>query len=308
LEAQIAVGINYSLSIGPFWGSDIGGFYANKEKTGEMYARWLQFGAFCGSFRAHARTWRLSLPWGWGSADQGVRENTNDNSPAGNPERDILKSELNNPTIEPVAKQYAELRYQLLPYTYTMTWEAHDKGLPLMRAMWLHYPEDRTAWGMGDQYLWGRDLLIAPVYEAGAKTRDVYLPEGLWYDWWTLQTEEGKQTVSREVDLATMPIYVRAGALIPFDPIRQYTAQEVDEPTTIKIFSGDLGYITLYDDDGTTLNYPIGEQTFTTFRRDDTAKSLTISPDKGSKATAHARTFTIELLPQCTTQQVNYAG
>src|SRR5690606_7912992 len=119
-------------------------------------------------------------------------------------------------------------------------------------------------------------LLIAPVYEVGAKTRDVYLPEGLWYDWWSLQTEEGKQTVSREVDLATMPIYVRAGALIPFDPIRQYTAQEVDEPTTIKIFSGADGNFTLYDDDGTTLDYLNGEQSFTSFRWDDAAKKLTI--------------------------------
>lgn len=308
LEAQIAVGINYSLSIGPFWGSDIGGFYPNKEKTGELYARWFQFGAFCGSFRAHARTWRLSLPWGWGSDNVGVRENTNDNAHTGNPERDILLSELNNPAIEPVAKQYTELRYQLLPYTYTLAWEAHEEGLPLMRAMWLHYPADHTAWGIGDQYLWGRDMLIAPIYEAGAKTRDVYLPEGLWYDWWTLKTEKGKQTVSREVDLATMPIYVRAGALIPFDPIRQYTAQEVNEPTTIKIFSGADGDFTLYDDDGTTLDYLSGDQTFTTFRWDDAAKRLTISPAKGSKATAPARTFTIELLPQGTTQQVNYAG
>jgi len=174
--------------------------------------------------------------------------------------------------------------------------------------MWLHYPEDRTAWGMGDQYLWRRDLLIAPVYEAGAKTRDVYLPEGLWYDWWTLQTEEGKQTVSREVDLATLPIYIRAGALIPFDPIRQYTAQEVDEPTTIKIFSGADGNFTLYDDDGTTLDYLNGEQSFTSFRWDDAAKKLTIGPGEANNATAPARTFTVELLPQGTTKQVSYTG
>ena len=81
LEAQIAVGINYSLSIGPYWGSDIGGFYANSELTGELYARWFQFAAFCGSFRAHGRTWWTRLPWGWGLSDMGPRENNNTNAP-----------------------------------------------------------------------------------------------------------------------------------------------------------------------------------------------------------------------------------
>ena len=309
LEAQIAVGINYSLSIGPYWGSDIGGFYSNKEKTGELYARWFQFGAFCGSFRAHARTWRLSLPWGWGSDNVGVRENTNDNSPTGNPERDILLSELNNPAIAPVAKRYAELRYQLLPYTYTLAWEAHDQGLPLMRAMWLHYPTDETAAGMGDQYLWGRDLLIAPVYQAGAETREVYLPEGTWYDWWTHKQEEGRRTVSREVDLATMPIYVRAGAIIPFDPIRQYTAQPVDEPTTIKVFSGADGRFTLYADDGTTLDYLQGARALTLFTWNDKAKKLSIRPVADqADGTGAARTFRVELLPGSSTQEVRYEG
>ena len=142
LEAQIAVGINYSLSIGPYWGSDIGGFYPNNELTGELYARWFQFAAFCGSFRSHGRTWWTRLPWGWGLSDMGPREHNNTNAPIPpDDRRNILPSEMNNPAIEPVARKYAELRYQLLPYTYTLAWEARDSGLPLMRAMWLHYPE-----------------------------------------------------------------------------------------------------------------------------------------------------------------------
>ena len=169
LEAQIAVGLNYSLSIGPFWGSDIGGFYANNELTGELYARWHQFAAFCGSFRSHGRTWWLRLPWGWGSNEMGPREHDNTNTPIpADDRRNVLQSEMNNPAIEPVVKRYSELRYQLMPYTYTLAWEARQTGMPLMRAMWLHYPHDAAARALGTQYMWGRDMLIAPVFEKGA--------------------------------------------------------------------------------------------------------------------------------------------
>src|SRR6185436_12495706 len=137
----------------------------------------------------------------------------NNQAPPPGDRRNILASELNNPNIEPVAKKYSELRYQLMPYTYTLAYEARDSGLPLMRAMWLHYPEDEKVRALGTQYMWGRDLLIAPVFEKGATTRSVYLPKGEWYDWWTNAKQTGGQTVSRPVDLATMPIYVRAGAI-----------------------------------------------------------------------------------------------
>ena len=222
LEAQIAVGINYSLSIGPYWGSDIGGFYPNNELTGELYARWHQFAAFCGSFRSHGRTWFTRLPWGWGLSDMGPREYSNTNAPIPpDDRRNILQSEMNNPAIEPIARKYSELRYQLMPYTYTLAREARDRGLPLMRAMWLHYPDDVRARGLGNQFMWGPDLLVAPVFTKGASSRDVYLPKGEWYDWWTNARATGGQTVARAVDLATLPIYVRAGAIIPVDPVRQ---------------------------------------------------------------------------------------
>ena len=106
LEAQIAVGLNYSLSIGPYWGSDIGGFYANNELDGELYARWFQFAAFCGSFRSHGRTWWTRLPWGWGGTDMGPREHNNTNAPIPpDDRRNILASSMNNPAIEPVAQE-----------------------------------------------------------------------------------------------------------------------------------------------------------------------------------------------------------
>ena len=310
LEGQVAVGLNYSLSIGPFWGSDIGGFYASPEKTGELYARWYQFGAFCGSFRSHGRTWMTSLPWGFGLSDMGPRENNNSNTNPNDERRNILQSEMNNKALEPVTKKYTELHYQLLPYTYTLAWEARNTGMPLMRALWLHYPQDEHVRNMGNQYLWGRDMLIAPVFQKGATTREVYLPKGDWYDWWTNDKKAGGQTVTKQVDLATMPIYVRAGAIIPFDPIRQYTAQVVTEPTTLKVYSGADGQFTLYEDDGISQEYLKGKGTWTRLSWNDKDKKLTIEPGapKGSANQVSNRTFKVQLLPEGVTKEVSFTG
>jgi alpha-glucosidase/alpha-D-xyloside xylohydrolase len=311
LEAQIAVGLNYSLSIGPYWGSDIGGFYANNELTGELYARWFQFAAFCGSFRSHGRTWWTRLPWGWGLSDMGPREHNNTNAPIPpDDRRNILQSEMNNPTIEPVAKKYAELRYQLMPYTYTLAWEARDSGMPLMRAMWLHYPDDVRARGLATQYLWGRDLLIAPVYQKGATSRDVYLPKGDWYDWWTNEKVAGGRTVTRAVDLGTMPIYARAGAIIPFDPVRQYTSQPATEPTTLLVYRGADGAFLLYDDDGVSQQYLQGRGSWTRITWNDGSRELTLEPGapSGADNVLTPREFRARLLPEGTTAAVRYLG
>jgi len=300
LEAQIAVGLNYSLSIGPFWGSDIGGFTPSIEKTGELYVRWFQFGSFCGSFRSHGRTWMTSLPWGWGLNDMGPKENKI------NP----LQSEMNNQAIEPIARKYDELRYQLMPYTYTLAWEARTTGMPLMRAMWLHYPYDAQCRKTGDQYLWGRDLLIAPVFQKGATTREVYLPKGDWYDWWNNKKESGSKTVTREVDLSIMPIYVRAGAIIPFDPIRQFTGQSVNEPTTLKIYRGANGQFTLYEDDGISQDYLKGKACWTNITWNEKEKVLSITPGapNGFKNEDRSRSFKLQLIPGNETKTVTYSG
>ncbi len=295
LEAQVALGINHSLSLSPFWGSDIGGFYPTPDLTGELFARWHQFAAFTTSFRGHGRTWQMRLPWGWGLSNMGPKES---NTPP-------LESELNNPKIEPIAKKYTELRYQLLSYNYTLAWEARSSGMPMMRSMWLHYPNDKKARAIGGQYLWGRDLLIAPVYKKGATSREVYLPAGKWYDWWTGEAAPGGRTVHRPVDLATMPIYVRAGAIVPLDPVRQYTSQVVDKPTTLKIFQGADGKYTLYDDDGISLDYLKGSSFETLIQWDDAVKRLTLEPQAKDNS---KRAFIIELIPEGTTKEIRYAG
>lgn len=311
LEAQIAVGLNYSLSIGPYWGSDIGGFYPNNELTGELYVRWHQFAAFCGSFRSHGRTWWTRLPWGWGLGDMGPREHDNKNTPIPpDDRRNILQSEMNNPAIEPIARAYSELRYQLMPYTYTLAWEARARGLPLMRAMWLHYPDDERARGLGTQFMWGRDLLVAPVFTKGATSREVYLPAGDWYDWWTHERLAGGRVVTRNVDLATMPLYVRAGAIVPVDPVRQFTGQPVDEPTTLRVYGGADGDYTLYHDDGITQDYLMGRGSWTRIKWHDRTRQLAIEPGapEGATDVAGERVFRILLLPKGTTTEVRYAG
>ena len=278
LTAQVKVGLNSSLSLSPFWGTDIGGFFpsTNRDFTGELYARWFQFAAFCPSFRSHGRTWHLHLPWGWDTGDTGPVESRPTPDPA----------ELHNAEVEPVCRKYLDLRYQLLPYTYTITREARDTGLPLMRALWLHYPNDPAAAKLGDEYLWGRDLLVAPVTEKAAKTRRVYLPAGGWFDWWTNEKISGPKWVERPVDLATMPIYARAGAIIPLDPIRQYVSEPVEGPTALEIFPGADGEFTLYDDDGESPRYLNGSDVKTVwirFQWNDAKRHLVIEPDPRMK-------------------------
>ena len=310
LEGQIAVGINHSLSLSPFWGSDIGGFYPTRELTGELYARWYQFAAFTPSFRSHGRTWWTRLPWGFGLSDMGPREGNATNTPSPADERGIQQSAMNDSRVEPIARTYDELRYQLLPYNYTLAWEARASGLPLMRALWLHYPNDARAREQGTEYLRGRDLLIAPVFTSAAESRDVYLPAGAWYDWWTNEKMLGGQTVRRHIDLATMPIYVRAGAIIPVDPVRQYTAEPVSGPTTLRVYPGADGDFTLYEDDGASQAYLSGDAAFTRVRWNDRTRTLTIEPDARYRSSRErlARDFDVVLMPGGAARRVHFAG
>lgn len=288
LAAHVAIGLNHGLSLTPFWGSDTGGFYPTRELTGELYARWFQFSAFCPLFRSHGRTWHLRLPWGWNTGEYGPIESN----------QNVLRSELTNAAVEPVCRKYLELRYRLLPYNYTLAREACDTGLPLMRPLWLHYPDDAEAVKLGSEYLWGRDLLVAPVVEKGATSRRVYLPAGSWFDWWTAEKLTGPRWVERPVDLATLPIYVRAGAILPLDPLRQFTSQPVNEPTTLRVHPGADGVFTLYDDDGQSLGYRDGsdpKMVWIRLRWDDAARRLTLEPDARSNPwQGGARVFLVE--------------
>jgi alpha-glucosidase (family GH31 glycosyl hydrolase) len=194
-----------------------------------------------------------------------------------------------------------------LPYTYSLCREAHDTGVPLIRAMWLHYPDDNEAVTRGDQYLWGRDILVAPVVERGATRRSVYLPKGEWYDFWTNEKHAGGREIEREVDLETLPLFVRAGTILPLDPVRQYTGQSTDVPTTVRIYPGTDGTFRLYDDDGASLGYQNGQFAWTNFTWDDANRRLTIAPD-GGQMQPQPRTLVVEIVGANDQKKVTYDG
>lgn len=278
LKAQVPVGINTSLSGVPLWGTDIGGFYQTKEFTGELFVRWFQFGAFCPLFRSHGIPSYLHFPWSWNTGDFGPPE-------LGNRPQFALPdiAELRNPKVEPICRKYLELRYRLMPYLYSLVREMHETGMPIMRALWLHYSDDPQAVSRGDEYLWGRDILVAPVLEKGATARDLYLPRGTWYDFWTQAKTEGGRQVSREVDLDVMPLYVRAGAILPLGPVKQYTGEKSDGALTLSVYPGADGQFAIYEDDGTTFNFAQAEFMKIRCEWKDSSRQLALSLEKGSK-------------------------
>lgn len=276
LQAQVPIAINTSLTGIPFWGTDIGGFVPTREFTAELYLRWFQFGAFCTLFRAHGRAWKLRLPWGWNTGDPGPGEIGNYNA-AALPDA----SQLHNPQVEPICRKYLELRYRLLPYLYSSLRECTTSGMPVMRALWLHYPDDPKAVACSDQYLWGRNLLVAPVVERGVTGRHVYLPRGDWYDFWTGESQAGGREINRAVDLETVPLYIPAGSILPLGPVKQYTGETSDQPLSVSIYPGADASFLLYEDDGSSFDYRKGLWTGIHMEWNDSRRSLTLrlAPD-----------------------------
>jgi alpha-glucosidase (family GH31 glycosyl hydrolase) len=278
LKTHVPIAINTALSGIPYWGTDIGGFVPTKEFTAELYLRWFQFGAFCTLFRCHGRTWKLRLPWGWDTGDPGPIEIRNYDGEA-TPDA----SQLHNERVEPICRKYLELRYRMLPYLYSAVRECATTGMPVLRALWLHYPDDPVAVACSDEYLWGRDVLVAPVVEQGATSRRVYLPRGHWYDFWTNERIEGGRGITRGVDWATLPLYVRAGAILPLGPVKQYVTEKVDEPLSLTICPGADGSFRLYEDDGASFDYRRGEWMGIDMEWADARRSLSLRLAKRSR-------------------------
>jgi alpha-glucosidase/alpha-D-xyloside xylohydrolase len=274
LRTHIPVAINTGLSGIPYWGTDIGGFVPTNELTAELYVRWFQFGSFCPLFRSHGRTWKLRLPWGWNTGDPGPLETANYKPDP---------SELHNPQVEAICRKYLELRYRLMPYLYSAVRECTVTGMPILRALWLHYPDDPIAVSRGDEYLWGRDLLVAPVVEKGAMMRSLYLPRGAWYDFWTGARLEGGREIPREVDLETVPLFLRAGTILPFGPVKQYVEEKTDEPLEISVHPGADGRFLLYEDDGRSFDYRQGEWTGIEMAWNDRRRALILRLAPGSR-------------------------
>ncbi len=299
LKTHVPNAINTGLSGMPYWGTDIGGFVPTQEYTGELYARWFQFAAFCPLFRSHGRDWRLHRPWGWNTGDLGFPETANYHP---------SEAELHNPAIEPVCRKFLELRYRLMPYLYSAVKETCETGLPIVRALWVHYPDDPAAAARGDEYLYGRDLLVAPVVEKEATNRTLYLPHGAWYDYWTNERHEGGREVTRHVDLATLPLYVRAGAILPMDPVRQYTSEQIDGPLTLTVYPGTDGTFSLYEDDGESFDFRRGQFMRLDMHWNDRPKALSFQLAKQSKMLRGDIPMEIRLAGSSSTTKVVFDG
>lgn len=278
LKTHVPIALNTALSGIPYWGTDIGGFVPTEEFTSELYLRWFQFGAFCPLFRCHGRTWKLRLPWGWNTGDPGPVEIRN-YSGAAIPD----SSQLHDARVEPICRKYLELRYRMLPYLYSAVHECASSGMPIMRALWLHFPDDLKAVECRDQFLWGKNILVAPVVEKGATVRRVYLPRGAWYDFWTHERVEGGREIGRPVDLETIPLYVREGSILPRGPVKQFVSEIVEEPLSVSIYPGADASFLLYEDDGTSFNYRKGEWMGIQMAWDDNRRALSLHLAPGSR-------------------------
>jgi alpha-glucosidase (family GH31 glycosyl hydrolase) len=276
----VLLGLNTSLSGVPYWGTDIGGFFptgltaesssldgsapppasapsgtpagAALSLGAELYTRWFQFGALCPLFRSHGWVWRQHVPWAHG------------------------------PEVEAICRRYAELRMQLLPYLYTLAWLAHTRGEPLMRPLVYSYPADPNVWELGSQYLLGPDLLVAPVTRPGSTHWPVYLPAGEWYDFWTHERLAGGRGVTAAAPLATVPVFVRGGAIITTAPAAQRSAEQARDDLTLLVYPpapGGSSEALLYEDDGETQAYRRGEHALTTLRCRADAHTLRVEVD-----------------------------
>jgi alpha-D-xyloside xylohydrolase len=265
---QIPAGLNYSVSGLPYWTTDIGGFVsANPDDPAyrELYVRWFQFGTFCPIFRAHGtRTTNQNEIWSYG--------------------RDAQK----------ILTAYDQLRYRLMPYIYSLAWKTTNEGYTIMRPLVMDFREDVRAQNVGDQFLFGPAILVSPVTEPGAATRRLYLPNAKWYDFWTGAAVQGGRTLDAPSPIDRMPLYVRAGSILPLGPDVEYAAQKSADPVELRIYRGANGAFTLYEDENDTYNYEKGAYATIPFSWDEGAHTLTIGDRLGSyPGMLEKRTFRI---------------
>jgi alpha-glucosidase/alpha-D-xyloside xylohydrolase len=278
LKAQIMNGINVGLSGIPYWGTDTGGFVPTHELTPELFVRWFQFSAFCPSFRCHGRAWKLRLPWGWNLGTPGPIEVTGDLAQGWPPPEDLHRAD-----VEEICRKFLNLRYQLLPYTYATAAQTHETGMPMIRALWLMEPQDTAAVLIDNAYFWGDSFLVAPIYEKGATQRDVYLPRGTWWNYWSAERVEGGKNQTVQASLDSMPLFVKAGSIVPMGPLKQHTGEASEQPTVLWVYPGANGTFRWYDDDGSSFEYENGNYMLVTCEWDDHSRTLTLSPDPAGK-------------------------
>jgi len=213
----------------PFVGADVGGFIGRSD--GELLARWYQVGFLTPFLRNHKeKTGYDHEPWRFGKY------------------------------YEDIIRKYLKLRYRMLPFIYTALEEAHRTGVPLFRPLLLNYQADENVLDLDDQFMIGSDLLVAPILKPGLSARRVYLPEGTWVDYWTGRRHQGKNVIDVAAPLDTVPLFVRAGAIIPMGPEMNWVGEKPVDPITIDIYPDGNGEAAsaLYEDDGASPDYKRG--------------------------------------------------
>lgn len=227
LHMAIVQMCNMGLSGFPFIGTDVGGF--GSDTTPELLARWVQVGCFSPLFRNHcAKGCFHQEPWCFGE--------------------EVLN----------IYRKYVNLRYELLPYIYDLFRVSENTGLPIIRPLVLHYEKDENVKNLNDEFLLGENLLIAPVVEQGARSRMVYLPEGLWLDYWTKEKISGGRYIIKEAPLDICPMYVKAGTILPKYPVRSSIGADKDDTLILEIYPGEGSYVH-YQDNGVDFAYKNGE-------------------------------------------------
>ncbi|MGE5845308.1 MAG: TIM-barrel domain-containing protein, partial [Ignavibacteria bacterium] len=257
-KRQIVAGLNYTITGLPYWTTDIGGFFRpgssqyTDEKYHELLIRWYQWGVFNPIFRIHAYQTETE-PWKYG---ENVEEN--------------MRKMLN-------------LRYRLLPYIYSEAWQITKNGSTMMRPLVMDFNGDSSALNQTFEYMFGKSFLVAPVTEPDIKEWNVYLPKpAAWYDFWTGRRFDGGQTVNTAAPLYRIPLFIKAGSIIPVGPEVQYAAEKSWDNLEIRIYPGSDGEFTLYEDENDNYNYEKGAYSTITFNWDDAKKFLSISNRKGS--------------------------
>jgi len=287
LRAQIPAGLSFSISGIPYWTMDVGGFSVparfstenpkpeDVEEWRELNARWFEFGTFAPLLRVHGEFPNREM---WFLGDE------------------------SSPAYEAQLK-FDRLRYALLPYIYSLAGAVTHDGGTMMRPLVLDFPSDAKAREISDEYMFGPALLVSPVTAYKARSRAVYLPAGNWYDFWTgsLAGDGSGSASGRTIDAPaaydSIPIYARAGSIIPFGPSIQYTTEKKLDPTTLFVYDGADGAFTLYEDDGLTYNYEKGMFARIPIHWDNASKTLTIGKHEGTFPEMLAeRTFAIVLV------------
>jgi alpha-D-xyloside xylohydrolase len=267
-KSQVPQGINACASGIPYWTSDIGGYHFNwappdwsTPPNRELFTRWFQFGTFSPIFRIHGKGERALFSDNW---DARTRE---------------------------ILLMYDNLRYRLLPYIYSLAWKVTSEGYTIMRSLAFDFRNDANVMSIPDQYMFGPAFLVNPVpfpMNTGDgkhedRTRRVYLPANTtWYDFWTGKSMSGGQTIDASAPIETIPLYVKAGSIIPMGPLLQYATEKPADPLELRIYPGADGTFTLYEDENDNYNYETGQYSLVTFSWNDSKRTLSASERKGS--------------------------